>query len=116
MFANTLTLTIGGVAKTLNRVNQDNYGSEYTFVSDTESIRCQIRHTTDKITTGEVKRHNVYVERTIFATPSTTEKYFSVTGTLRARFDSAPSDLLSLWVGFTTLMLTLDDGLVVGDN
>lgn len=116
MFANTLTLTIAGVAKTLSRNNQDNFGSVYEHTSDTESIVMQIRHTTDKLATGDVKRHNVFVERTIFATPTSTEKYFSVTGTLRNRLGSAPSDLLALWVGFTTLALTLDDGLVVGEN
>lgn len=116
MFSNTLTLTINAVAKVLTRVNQDSYGSEYTLVSDTELIRMQIRHTTDKQATGDVLRHNVYIERTIFATPSTTEKYFSVTGTLRSRLGSAPTDLLNMWVGFSTLMATLDDGLVVGEN
>jgi hypothetical protein len=116
MFANTLTLTINAVAKVLTRVNQDSYGSEYTLISYVESIRLQIRHTTDKLATGDVLRHNVYVERTIFATPTATEKYFSVTGTLRSRVGSSPTDLLNMYVGFSTLMATLDDGLVVGEN
>lgn len=116
MFANTLTLTISAIAKTLVRVNQDSYGSEYTFVSDTELIRMQIRHTTERPAGGDILRHNVFVERTIFATPVSTEKYFSVTGTMRARLGSAPSDLLALQNGFATLLGTLDDGLVTGEN
>lgn len=115
MFANTLTLTIGGVAKTLVRVNQDNFGSSYKFVNGTELITMAVRHSVDK---GQriVDRHNVFIERTIFATPSDTEKYFSVTTTLRAGRDSAPTDLLNTWIGASTLLLTLDDGLVIGEN
>lgn len=116
MFANTLTLTIDGVAKTLNRNNQDNFGSTYEFSSGTEYIRLQVRHTVDKLQTGEVKRHNVFVERNIYATPTSTAKYFSVTATLRNRFDSDPAELLKTWLGVNTLLLALDDGLVVGEN
>jgi hypothetical protein len=116
MFANTLTLTIGGVAKTLNRNNQDDFGSTYQFRSGTEYIRMQVRHTSDKLATGEVLRHNVYVERTVFATPTATEKYMSVTATLRGRYDTDPAELLATWIGVNTLLLALDDGLVVGEN
>jgi len=76
----------------------------------------QIRHTTDQLSTGKVLRHNVYVERTIFATPEATEKYFSVTSTMRSRLGSAPSDLLALEAAFAALLATLDDGLVLGEN
>lgn len=116
MFANTLTLTIDGVAKTLLRNNQDNFGSFYEFRDGTEHITMQIRHSTDKLVTGDVLRHNVYIERTIFATPTVDEKYFSTTVTLRGRRTSAPDDLLKLWVGVSTLIATLDDGLVIGEN
>jgi hypothetical protein len=116
MFANTLTLTIDAVPKVLNRINQDNRGSEYSFVSGTETISMLIRHTVDKLATGDVNRHNVYIERTIFATPTVVEKYFSVTFTLRERRGSDPLDELKLAQGFYTLIATLDDGLVVGEN
>lgn len=115
-FANTLTLTIAGAAKTLLRNNQDNFGSTYEHLSGTEYIKMQIRHTTDKLPAGDVKRHNVYIERTIFATPTSTEKYTSVTATLRNRWGTDPADLLALWVGSSTLLLALDDELVLGGN
>lgn len=116
MFANTLTLTIDGAAKTLLRNNQDNFGSFYEFRDGTEHITMQIRHSTDKLVKGDVLRHNVFVERTIFETPSEVEKYFSATVTLRSRWTSAPADLLDLWTGVSTLVASLDDGLVIGEN
>jgi hypothetical protein len=117
MFANTLTLTINAVAKTLVRVNQDSYGSEYKFSDDVEKITLQIRHSTDKGKGGlPVARHNVFLERTVFATPTATAKYWSCTTTLREQEGSGPTVLLQTWVGFNTILLALDDGLVVGEN
>lgn len=116
MFANTLTLTINAVDKVLLRKNQDNYGSEYGFISDTESIRMLIRHDEESPATGKLKRHNVFIEHEIFATPTTVRKYYSVTYTLRHGIGSAPTALLQLLQGTYTLIATLDDGLVVGEN
>jgi len=116
MFANTLTLTINAVDKVLTRHNQDNFGSEYIYRSGTESIRLLIRHSTDKFATGDVLRHNVFIERTIYATPTANPQYYSTTFTLRARFDSDPVALLQLYVGAVALLASLDDGLVIGDN
>lgn len=124
MFAATLTLTIGGVARTLIRQNQDNFGSVYSFEDAAEIITMKIRHSTDTGVSSvdpisgklPVKRHNVYLERRIYATPSATEKLFTCTVTLRNREGAAPADLLATWIGLNTLVLTLDDGLVVGEN
>jgi len=116
MFANTLTLTINAVAKTLVRVNQDSYGSEYKFSDDVEKISMVIRHSTDKVKGLSVNRHNVFMERTIFATPTVPAKYWSCTTTLRDQEGSGPSVLLQTWIGFNTILLALDDGLVVGEN
>lgn len=116
MFSNTLTLTINTVAKVLNRVNQDSYGSEYVFRDANEEIRMQIRHSTDKLAAGDTFRHNVYIERTVFATPTVAEKYWSTTFTFRDRRGSGPTDLLYLVQAGYTLLATLDDGLVVGEN
>jgi len=116
MFANTLTLTINAVAKTLVRINQDSYGSEYKFSDSLEKIVMVIRHSTDTIKGLSVNRHNVYLERWIYATPTVSAKYWSVTSTMREQEGSGPTDLLLTHQGFNTLLLTLDDGLVVGEN
>lgn len=124
MFATTLSLTIGGVARVLNRVNQDNFGSQYLYEDAVETISLKIRHSVDTGVSSTdpvsgklpVKRHNLYVERRVYATPTASEKLFSATITLRNREASAPADLLATWQGVNTLALTLDDGLVVGEN
>lgn len=84
-FGSTLTLTVNSVAKVLNRINQDNYGSEYSLLSATESWNLKIRHSTDK-QDGDgmvMLRHNFYLEHVIYATSSTPMYKTSVTYTAR---------------------------------
>jgi hypothetical protein len=120
MFAATLTLTINAIAKVLTRVNQDNFGSQYRFIATdgSEIIDMKIRHSVDSNSNGQppINRHNVYIERTIAATPTTAEKYWSVTYTLRDRQFSGPGDLDHMSVGALTLLGTLDTGLTIGEN
>jgi hypothetical protein len=116
MFANTLTLTVNVVAFTLLRINQDNYGSEYLFKDSVQKYSLKIRHSTDNQNGFLQNRHNVYLEHVVYATPTVSEKFFSATVTLRDREGSGPADLLKDWQGFNTLLLTLDDTLVSGDN
>ncbi len=116
MYANTLTLTIDSVARTLTRKNQDNFGSFYSFLDGTEEITMKIRHDKEDRKGIIVNRHNVFIEHTVFATPLTFEKYWSATVTLRDRKGSGPVELLELWVGASALIATLDDSLVTGDN
>lgn len=119
MFSNTLTLTVAGATGspfTLTRVNQDNYGSEYKFLDAVQSINLKIRQSTDTVNGKPVYRHNATIEHLIFATPTVSEKYASATVTLRDGQGYGPATLLAFWVGFNTLVLTLDDGMVVGDN
>lgn len=117
MFATTLTLTVDGTDYTLNRVNQDNYGSEYSFENSDRIISMLIRHSTDNAGGQPHKRHNVFVEHTVYATPTTFERYWSATITLRNRKTSGPDELLDLWQGVRTLVAaSLEAGLVVGSN
>jgi len=115
-FANTLTLTIDGAAKTLNRRNQDNFGSMYQLKSGTERIDLLIRHTVDTVAGKKINRHNMFVEWTVFATPSAFEQYYSATYTLREGDTNDPVTLDKLSVGILTLAGTLDTGLVIGEN
>ncbi len=116
MLTATLAITIDAVAYTLMRVNQDNYGSEYKFLDSVREIKMKIRHSTDIQAGLTVNRHNVFLEHTVFATPTVVEKYWSTTVTLRDRRGSGPADLLKTWQGFNTLFLTFDDTFVSGDN
>lgn len=120
MFAATLTLTINAVAKVMTRINQDNFGSHYRFLAadGSEVIDMKVRHSQDAPDASgkPVNRHNVYIERTLAATPTVAEKYWSLTYTLRDRQFSGPGDLDHLSVAALTLLATLDTGLTVGEN
>jgi hypothetical protein len=91
-FAATITITVNAVAKVLNRVNQDDFGSFYSLRSATEEITLQIRNSTEaaKGLSPAILRHNIFVERTIYATPTTAEEYYSFTGTIREYTTSDP--------------------------
>lgn len=72
-FGSTLTLVINGGNKVLNRINQDNYGSEYFLRGTTDEYRVKIRHSKEAAQKdGTVNdRHNVEITHTIYATSST---------------------------------------------
>ncbi len=72
-FGSTLTLTVNSVAKVLNRINDENYGSEYYLRSATDEYRAKVRHSKEaKQADGRWKdRHNVEITHTVFATSTT---------------------------------------------
>lgn len=74
-FGATVTVTVNAVAKVLNRINQDNYGSEYYLRSATDEYRMKIRHSKESPQAdGRVfDRHNVELTHTVYATGSTPE-------------------------------------------
>jgi hypothetical protein len=85
MFSDTITITINAVAKVLNRVNQDSYGSEYYLRDTNGSFRLKLRNTsyTDKTRGGvKIDRHNIELVETVFAVApaviNTVRKYYSV--------------------------------------
>lgn len=71
--ANPLPITFNAVAKSLPRINQDNYGSEYYLLESTQSFRVKIRHTTDApLKDGtQFDRHNVVLTHTLLPTSTT---------------------------------------------
>lgn len=86
MLPSTITITIApSQDRILQRVNQDNFGSEYQFSNATEAIVMKIRHSTDSVDSDGLvmKRHNVYFERIVFPTISTLLKKESYTATMR---------------------------------
>jgi hypothetical protein len=110
MFANTITLTVNAVPFILNRVNQDNYGSEYSYNSGTESMVMKIRHSKDAVDSNGfiMKRHNVFLEHTVFATPTTAARFATYTATARHDQFGIPvqsSDLgkaVNVWLAAST--------------
>lgn len=75
-FGATATITINAVAKVLNRINQDNYGSEFYLRETLVAYRMKIRHSKVKATVAvpyEQDRHNVEFTVTTFATATAIE-------------------------------------------
>lgn len=72
-FGSTATITVNAVGKVLNRINQDNYGSEYFLRTSTEEYRMKIRHSKEApLTDGRnFDRHNVEITHVVYAVPST---------------------------------------------
>lgn len=121
MFANTITLTINAVAKVLRRVNQDNFGSEYSYSSATESIVMKIRHSADSVDTKTglvMKRHNVFVEHTVFPTVTDLLRKFTYTATLRNGEYNDPAAVADLGLAVNVWLAsgTVIDDLAIGDN
>lgn len=118
MFPATITLTVNAVAKVLNRVNQDNYGSEYQLNAATESFNLKIRHSIDS-RDGDglvMKRHNVFVEHVVYPTPTTAMKKETVTVTLRHDQFTDPvgvgdiTKAVNVWLGTGTNIADLGAG------
>lgn len=69
MFSETITFTINAVARTLTRINQDKYSSEYLLKTPNEEFRANIRNTSyvDKTRAGTVvDRHNVQLIHSVY--------------------------------------------------
>lgn len=103
MLANTLTLTINAVAKVLTRVSEQNQSSKYRLKTATEEIILLFRHTTETGTPEPLDRHNMFVEWTVYATATETEKYFTFSMTCRARKTSDPETLEDLLLAANVL-------------
>jgi hypothetical protein len=116
MFANTLTVTISGVAKVLTRVNQDNYGSTYLLKDGTQEFRLQFRNSSENGNPEQIDRHNAFFEWTVYATSTATEKYYSCTSTFRLRKSSDPAILGAMATGFATLVTAQQSGLIGGES
>lgn len=70
---NPMTVSLNAVPYTLNRINQDAYGSEYFYRGTTFSLTLKIRHSKEKPdAAGSVMdRHNIELTQTVFATSTT---------------------------------------------
>lgn len=119
MLPSTITLTIAtGADRILNRVNQDNYGSEYKYSDATEAISMKIRHSVDSVDSDGITmmRHNVFVERVVYPTPVALMKKFTSTVTLRHGKTDDPAASaaitkgLATWISGTTILADLAVG------
>lgn len=79
MIGETITITYNAVAYTLERINQDNYSSEYFKRDATQEFRLRIRHTNESVRPGQrpYERHNVELTRTVYDTVNGDKVYQS---------------------------------------
>lgn len=76
-FGATITITVNAVAQVLNRINQDQYGSEWLLRTTTEEYRFKIRHSQETnpkdvdVRLRGMDRHNMELTHTVFATTTT---------------------------------------------
>lgn len=82
MLGNTIVIN-DGTARTLVRINQDNYSSEYFFRDTTLQYVMKIRHSRTKATATKPSydRHNVEIVKTVFAAgdvPQVDTKFYFV--------------------------------------
>lgn len=74
----TFVLPLSGGDVTLNKINQDNYSSEYLFRNTTLQYRLRIRHTE---TSAGKERHNLEAVKTTFGVdgaPDVESKFYFV--------------------------------------
>lgn len=83
MFADNITITIDGTAKTLVRINQDKYSSEYFLRETGGEFRMNIRHASyvNKTSGRRTDRHNAELIQIIYQDalgipPLTRKAYF----------------------------------------
>jgi hypothetical protein len=92
MIGDTITVTYNGVANTLDKINQDNYTSEYLKRTATEELRVRIRHSNESVVAGKpaYERHQVDLTRTVFATSTTVERVYQTYMVIRLQKGSDP--------------------------
>jgi hypothetical protein len=113
-FGATATITINAVAKVLNRINDQDYGSEYYLRETLQDFRMKIRHTKESPQADgrQLDRHNVEIVQTVFATSTAPEykRYHSST----MRIDSK-DDLTQAGYLFAGAIDYMDSATVQGD-
>jgi len=99
-FADPLVVTINAVAKSLPRINNDNYGSEYFLRESTQEFRMKIRNSNYN-SNGTVKdRHNLEFTQTIYATATTPQVERKVYTTFEHNRSDTDAGLLQMLNGF----------------
>lgn len=69
----SIVLPLSSGSVTLQKINQDNYASEFFYKDSTHQYQLRIRHSESKQDGVIYDRHNVELVETIFATPTVPE-------------------------------------------
>lgn len=105
-FGDSITIVHDGDNIVMNRINQDNYASEYYYRSATDTFRMRIRHSQVNAGTSPSRdRHNVELTRTVFATTETdeySEKVYAVMEMLPSQANILLAGALTDWLNAST--------------
>lgn len=114
-FGSTLTLTVNAVAKVLNRINDENYGSEYYLRNgSTDEYRVTIRHSKEApLADGKrMDRHLVTITHTVFGVSPAPDVSRIVSFTARVKEND---DLTNAGYLFAAAVDYMDSATVQGD-
>lgn len=106
-FADPTVITINGVAKSLVRINQDGYSSEYLLRSSTDELRLKIRNNAgfDKKRAVSFDNHNVELTWTIFpVAPSTVSIVRKAYLVVQNQVGDTLTDPVNMVLGMLTLL------------
>jgi hypothetical protein len=107
-FADPAVVTINSVAKSLVRIKQDGYSSEYLLRTSTEEYRMQIRNSSyyDKKRSVDIDRHNIELVHTVFpvapATLAVKRKVYAVIENQKGDTLSDPTNVASGLLAYLT--------------
>lgn len=75
MLGDTISLTIGGTARVLSKINEGNGASEYYLKIATGEFRARIKHSKDRIGGNALSRdrHVITLSEKVYPTPTTFE-------------------------------------------
>lgn len=107
MYADPQTITVNAVAKAMNRINSDNFASEYFLRNTLDEFRLKIRHSNyvDKTSKKIIDRHNVEFVQTVYATstvPQIVRKAYVVFENERADGSTEPLNFDSGFIAWFT--------------
>lgn len=106
VFANPIVVTINAVAKSFNKINNDNFGSEYLCRESLAEYRIKIRHSKEASKNGAtaMDRHNVELTWTIYATSTTPEIVRQIYVVVRNAYSDDPVPVKDLGVGLSAFL------------
>lgn len=105
MLTSPITITIDGVAHSLSRINNDNFGSTYLKKAAGLEIRLVVRNSYEKSSAGvQYERHNMDLTHTTWdvdGKPTTTQTYM-VSRCIRGIDTKVPADVAKAAFAFGT--------------
>jgi hypothetical protein len=96
--ANPLVLNYNAGTKSLVKINQDSFGSEYYLREATQDFRVKIRHSKEAPNASKIvmERHNVELTQTIFGTAGDPDVVIQVYAVIRNAKTSTAADVAKL--------------------